>query len=177
MARSYIYDLDASHDAQERYQLTEAEIRELHARELEEFEDKTPMTAYEKRALRKWVASGHSLRESPGSKYVFDIGMDFLDVYRTDHEIAAAIHGKTPAEKEAYIREYTGYTEPSPTERERFEAVKATPVYVQKKYEKLFRKMLLLEDYLTKKGLWSDAKKYLEDHADDEIPTDFSFIL
>lgn len=177
MAESYIYDIDARNAAQEGYQLTEAELRELNARELEQFEQKVPMTASEKKALRKWVALGHSLRESPGSRYVIDIGMDFLDVYRTDHEIAAAVRGKTPAEKEAYIKEYIGYTEPSPVERERFEAIEATPAYVQKKYEKLYRQMLLLEDYLDEKGLWSDAQKYLENHTEDEIPTDFSFIL
>ena len=70
------------------------------------------MTPAEKRALRKWVASGHSAAESPGSKYICDIGMDFLDVYRADHEIAAAIRGMTRAEKTAYIKEYTGYGSP-----------------------------------------------------------------
>lgn len=69
------------------------------------------MTPAEKRALRKWVASGHSAAESPGSKYICDIGMDFLDVYRADHEIAAAIRGMTRAEKTAYIKEYTGYVD------------------------------------------------------------------
>jgi hypothetical protein len=37
--------------------------------------------------------------------------MDFLDVYRADHEIAAAIRGITRVEKTAYIKEYTGYVD------------------------------------------------------------------
>jgi hypothetical protein len=176
MAMKYSYDIDAIYESPE-YTYKEAYVRAMNARELAELEEKVPMTAPEKRALRKWVASGHSWRESPGSRYVCDIGMDFLDVYRTDHEIAAATRGMTRAEKEAYIKEYTGYTDPTAEERERYEAVKATPAYVQKKYEKLYRQMLLLWRYLAEEGLWDEATGYLEEHKDDEIPVEFSFIL
>ena len=118
-----------------------------------------------------------SWRESPGSRYVCDLGMDFLDVYRIDHEIAVATRGMTPAEKEVYIKEYTGYTDPTPEERERYEAVKSTPEYVQKKYAEIYRRMLLLWRYLAEEGLWNEATEYLEEHKDDEMPLDFSFIL
>ena len=109
MARNYDVDDDALYADPEHYRFSEKEIRSLNVRALEEYELRVPMTPAEKRALRKWVASGHSVGESPGSKYICDIGMDFLDVYRADHEIAAAIRGKTKAEKIAYIKEYTGY--------------------------------------------------------------------
>ena len=135
------------------------------------------MTPAEKRALRRWVASGHSVYESPGSRYICDLGMDFLDVYRADHEIAAAIRGKTKAEKEAYIKEYTGYVDPTPEEIERMDAIKNTPAYVQKKYEDLARQMFILWDFLAEEGIWGEAKQYMEDHKDDEYPVDFSFIL
>jgi hypothetical protein len=103
--------------------------------------------------------------------------MDFLDVYRADHEIAAAIRGMTRAEKTAYIKEYTGYVDPTPEELERMDAIRNTPAYVQKKYEKLVRQVFLLWDFLAEEGLWHEAKEYLEDHKDDEIPIDFSFVL
>ena len=114
MARNYDIDDDAFYAAPEHYRFSEDEIRSLNARALEDYELRVPMTPAEKRALRKWVASGHSVGESPGSKYICDLGMDFLDVYRADHEIAAAIRGKTKAEKIAYIKEYTGYVDPTP---------------------------------------------------------------
>ena len=48
---------------------------------------------------------------------------------------------------------------------------------MQKKYEKLVRQVFLLWDFLAEEGLWHEAKEYLEDHKDDEIPIDFSFVL
>lgn len=177
MAGKYDFNNDAFYTAPENRRFTEEEVRALNARDLENYESRVPMTPAEKRALRKWVAAGHSVRESPGSRYICDIGMDFLDVYRADHEIAAAIRGKTRAEKIAFIKEYTGYVDPTPEERERLDAIRNTPVYVQKKYEKLSRQMFLLWDFIAEEGLWHEAKEYLEDHKDDEMPMDFSFIL
>lgn len=176
MARNYDVD-DALYADPEHYRFSKKEIRSLNVRALEEYELRVPMTPAEKRALRKWVASGHSVGESPGSKYICDIGMDFLDVYRADHEIAAAIRGKTKAEKIAYIKEYTGYVDPTPEELERMDAIRNTPVYVQKKYEKLSRKLFLLWEFLAVEGLCQEAREYLEEHKDEEMPMDFSFIL
>ena len=177
MARNYDVDDDALYADPEHYRFSEKEIRSLNVRALEEYELRVPMTPAEKRALRKWVASGHSVGESPGSKYICDIGMDFLDVYRADHEIAAAIRGKTKAEKIAYIKEYTGYVDPTPEELERMDAIRNTPVYVQKKYGKLSRKLFLLWEFLAVEGLCQEAREYLEEHKDEEMPMDFSFIL
>jgi hypothetical protein len=177
MARNYDVDDDALYADPEHYRFSEKEIRSLNVRALEEYELRVPMTPAEKRALRKWVASGHSVGESPGSKYICDIGMDFLDVYRADHEIAAAIRGKTKAEKIAYIKEYTGYVDSTPEELERMDAIRNTPVYVQKKYEKLSRKLFLLWEFLAVEGLCQEAREYLEEHKDEEMPMDFSFIL
>lgn len=177
MARNYDADDNAFYSEPEHYQLSEEDIQALNVSALEDYELRVPMTPAEKRALRKWVASGHSVGESPGSKYICDLGMDFLDVYRADHEIAAAIRGKTKAEKIAYIKEYTGFVDPTPEERERMAAVRNTPVYVQKKYEKLSRKLFLLWEFLAAEGLCQEAREYLEDHKDDEMPIDFSFIL
>lgn len=177
MARRYDFNYEAFPAGPGHCRYTEEELRDIRARELDDYESRVPMTPAEKRALRKWVATGHSAAESPGSKYICDIGMDFLDVYRADHEIAAAIRGMTRAEKTAYIKEYTGYVDPTPEELERMDAIRNTPAYVQKKYEKLVRQVFLLWDFLAEEGLWHEAKEYLEDHKDDEIPIDFSFVL
>ena len=177
MARSYDNDGEAFYADPEKYKFTREEIQALNESDLREFEQRTPMTGPEKRALRKWVASGHSWRESPGSKYICDIGMDFLQVYRADHEIAAAVRGMTSEQKAAYIKEYTGYVDPTPEERERMEAVNNTPAYVSRRYEKMARQLFVLWDYLAEEGLYAEAKEYLEEHMDEDIPLPFSFIL
>ena len=60
---------------------------------------------------------------------------------------------------------------------ERMDAIRNTPVYVQKKYETLSRKLFLLWEFLATEGLCQEAREYLEDHKDEEVPMDFSFIL
>jgi hypothetical protein len=49
----------------EHYEFTPEDIAYSNAMELEKYEEETPMTPYEKRALRRWVASGHSVMEPP----------------------------------------------------------------------------------------------------------------
>lgn len=82
---------------------------------------KTPMTPYEKRALRRWVASGHSVREAPPSTYPCAYpshpAPDFLDVYRMDKELDAATKGMSRMKKLAFLQEYTGC--PAETNEER----------------------------------------------------------
>ena len=80
------------------------------------------MTPYERRLLRKWVISGHSPRENPGSRYICLSGSepyDFLDVYRMDREIRRDTKGMSAEQKEAYLKAYTGWidtydTDPQP---------------------------------------------------------------
>ena len=78
----------------------------------------TPMTKKEQRHLREWVKKGHSVRQSPGSKYLCDQHppLDFLDNYRQDQEIEQAIKGMTDAEAEKYLKEYMGYKDEDPHE-------------------------------------------------------------
>ena len=67
----------------------------------------------EKRLLRSWVASGHSVHENADSKYICLAGgsppFDFLDVYRMDREIQRDMKGMSEAEQEAYLKAYTGW--------------------------------------------------------------------
>ena len=76
------------------------------------YEARNPMSAGERRAARRWVKSGHSIYEPCVSKYLPDReDQDFLDVYRQNKEIEAAIRGMTPLEAEAYLKDYIGYQE------------------------------------------------------------------
>lgn len=73
MARRYDFNYEAFPAGPGHCRYTEEELRDIRARELDDYESRVPMTPAEKRALRKWVASGHSAAESPGSKYICDI--------------------------------------------------------------------------------------------------------
>jgi len=84
------------------------------------------MTPYEKRALRRWVASGHSVMEAPPSRYACIHCCypppSFLDVYREDKQLDAATRGMTKSEKASYLKEYVGFPEESAEERAQREA-------------------------------------------------------
>ena len=84
----YLFDWETFYRDPERFTFTEDDIMYWNLRELKNYEFDVPMTPAEKRALRKWVASGHSVHEPRGSRYVFTSGdQDFLDVYRMDREL------------------------------------------------------------------------------------------
>ena len=73
---------------------------------------------YEKKLLRKWVMSGHSPRENPGSRYLCLTGSepyDFLDVYRMDQEIRRDMKGMDKDEQKSYLMEYMGWTDDEPS--------------------------------------------------------------
>ena len=123
----YLFDWETFYMDPERYTFTEDDIMYWNLRELKNYEFDVPMTPAEKRALRKWVTSGHSVREPRGSRYVFTSkDQDFLDVYRMDREIRRELRGKTKAEREKYLKEYMGWENslpfsPSPREKGRLE--------------------------------------------------------
>lgn len=109
----YCFDYDAFKADPENYVFTPEDCAYLNAMELEEYELEVPMTPYEKRLLRNWVASGHSVHENAGSKYICLAGgsppFDFLDVYRMDRKIRHDMKGMSEAEQEAYLKAYTGW--------------------------------------------------------------------
>lgn len=110
----YCFDYEAFEADPESYAFTLEDIAYLNAMELERYEREVPMSCYEKKLLRKWVMSGHSPRENAGSKYFCLTGSkpyDFLDVYRMDREIRRNMKDMSRAEQEAYLKEYTGWTE------------------------------------------------------------------
>lgn len=152
---------------------TEKEILLLNKKELDEYEAKYPMTPAEKRALRRWVSSGHSVHEHPGSRYICLQGVcpphDFLDVYRMDREIRQALKGKSRAEREQYLKEYTGYEE-SPEAAPESIAWKQLPEPVKDRLRQLERKAFYLSMFIGQQGLSKESEEFLKDNMDDPIP-------
>ena len=108
----YCFDWVAFEADPESFVFTPNDIAYMNARALESYELKVPMTSYEKKALRKWVMSGHSPYENPGSKYLPVIDMmpyDFIDVYRLDKEVAKDIKGMNEDEYLTYVKDYFGW--------------------------------------------------------------------
>ena len=101
------FDYEAFETDPENYRFTAEDLAYLNALEPERYEAAVPMTPYERRLLRKWVISGHSVHDNPGSRYICIAGhppaSNFLDVYRMDREIRAATKGMTSKEWEAYL--------------------------------------------------------------------------
>ena len=112
--KDHCFDYETFEKDPEGYKFTEADIAYCNVEELEKYLRKYHVTAYEKRLLINWVASGHSVYEAPASKYICLCGSDpydFLDVYRMDREITKATKGMSQKDKEAYIKAYTGWTD------------------------------------------------------------------
>jgi len=156
---------------------TPEEIQRLKEEELEDYERKVAMTPAEKRALRKWVSEGHSVAENPGSRYICTYGMypppDYLDVYRMDREIRSGLRGKTRAEKTAYLKEYAGYGEETPQEKQEREDAANTPDSVKEYIHKLEREVFYLWLFLSRENMEADAREYVEENRDEPIPFEF----
>ena len=174
----YCFDWETFESDPENYVFTKEDIAYSNAIELEKYEQETPMTPYEKRALRRWVASGHSVMETPPSRYpcihCCYPPPSFLDVYREDKQLDAATKGMSRAEREAYLREYLGSEEEPEEERKAGEEQKRlheqTPEPVRKTIERLQRKIFYLFMFLGEQDLYTEAAEYLEEHMDEPAP-------
>ena len=170
----YCFNWETFEADPERYVFTKDDIAYSNAMELEKYEQETPMTPYEKRALRRWVASGHSVMEAPPSRYACIHCCypppSFLDVYREDKQLDAATRGMTKSEKASYLKEYVGCPEESEEERAQREANQhlheQTPEAAREVIRTLQRKIFYLSTFLAEQGLSSEAEDYLSDHMD-----------
>ena len=153
--------------------ITEEEILLHNTRELEEYEAKHPMTPAEKQALRKWVASGHSVYEAPGSPYICLYGAypprDYLDVYRMDREIKQSLKGKSAEERERYLKEYVGYSVPPKRTPESI-TWKHLPEPIKDRIRKMEREAFYLSMFIAQEGLWEESRQFLDDNMDNPIP-------
>ena len=156
---------------------TANEIQQLNMRELADYEEKVPMTPAEKRILRKWVASGHSVKEHPASRYVSLYGAwpppDFLTVYRMDKEIQRGLKGKTKAEQVSYLKRYTGYEEAAGEEEAERIAREQTPDLIKARIRKLERELFYIWLFLSQEGLCEEAHDFVADHKNEPIPFEF----
>lgn len=170
--RLYTYtDIDG-----EEYTYTQEEIQEYNRQVLQEYEERVSMTPYEKRALRKWVASGHNPLEHPGSRYICLAGAypppDFLSVYRMDRELKQAMKGMTKAERTAYLQDYTGYEE-EPEEVQELRKLKdITPPFARDYIHRLERKDFYTREFLSHNSYprLAELNKYVEEHLDEPLP-------
>lgn len=156
----------------------EENIRASHKRELGDYEQNVPMTSNEKQALRRWVLSGHSVYEAPVSKYACLCGewpTDFLDVYRLDKELDAAVQGKNAIEREIYLRQYFGDEEEVPLEKAKQESWEELPKQVRDYVRKLKREVFYLWIFLTEQGLWEDAREFMEENRNEPAPFEESW--
>lgn len=167
------FEADTGHDA-----FTADDIAYMNAMELEKYEAETPMTPYEKRALRRWVVSGHSPREAPPSKYgcIYPShpAPDFLEVYRTDRTLDSATKGMSDEQRIAYLKDYIGYTDGTEEERQARadnECLHSqTPEKAREKIRMLQRKLHYAWLYMAQEGIWEEAEEFIREHMDDPVP-------
>lgn len=142
----------------------------------EEFRDYTAqniMSRYERRLLREWVRSGHSVYDTVESRYLPGPAyppMDFLDAYRLDRELSKAMKGMNRSERAAYLKDYTGYEDPTQEEVSMEEARGNTPELIKDRIRHLERERFHLWEFIWQEGLGDEAREFMEEHADDQVP-------
>jgi hypothetical protein len=174
----YGFDWESFEADPDHYKFTEEDLAYFNAIELEKYERVTPMTPYEKRALRRWVASGHSVMETPPSRYgcVYPShpAPDFLEVYRTDRELDAATKGMTEEQRIAYLKDYIGYTDETEQERQEREdkelLYSQTPEKAKEKIRMLQRQLHYSWMFMAQEGIWEEAESFIREHIDEPAP-------
>lgn len=174
----YCFDWQSFEADPGRYVFTKDDIAYGNAMELERYELETPMTPYEKRALRRWVASGHSVMEPPPSRYACvhckTPPPDFLEVYRTDRELDAATKGMSKEEKKRYLLEYAGFPAETDEERrargENERLHRETPDRAKETIRKLKRELCHTWVFLAQEGLFQEADDYVRSRMDEPTP-------
>ena len=162
--------LDNERNTMDNTEFTKEEMQEYLLDQYKEYISFTPMTPYERRLLYKWVASGHSVYTSPGSKYLPDGGSykSFLEVYRIDRDLSIEMKGMKPAERVSYLKAVTGWVEPTPEEVLDFRARKAANDDVKAYVRVIQRELSHLWDFVWQEGLLDDARAYVDELKDEE---------
>ncbi len=140
--------------------------------EYQDYIAKKPMTPYERRLVRKWVKEGNSVYECTQSRYYGESAypMEFLEMYRMDREIDRDLQGKTPKEREEYLKHLFYYDEEPDDEKALREAKPETPEVVSEYIRKLEREAFHLFAFIMGEGLYQEAMEYVNKHMDEEIP-------
>ena len=141
--------------------------------EYEDYIHDNKLSKYERQLLRKWVREGHSVYEpvdpqyAPGPPYP---PMDFIEAYRFDRSIREEMRGMSKKEKDAYLKDLYGYTEPSPEEIAMAEAKLNTPKLIEDRVRQLERNLFHLWDFVQSYGLYCEAMEYVDELKDEKIP-------
>lgn len=140
--------------------------------EYQDYIAKKPMTPYERRLVREWVKEGNSVYGCTQSRYYGESAypMEFLEVYRSDRAIDKELQGKTPQEREAYLKDLLGYQEEPAEEKELRKAKAATPEPVNAHIRKLEWELFHIWAFIIEKGLCSEAMEYVNEHKNEESP-------
>ena len=140
------------------------ERREFLKKELKEYEEITPMTKPERKALHEWVDAGYSVHENSAcAVYEGGIPLDFLTVYRDEEEIRRATVGMSSEEARKYALAYYGWDEPEPKEVYTMDSLK-------NRIRKLERELFYVWDFIGQEGFWNEASEYVNEHRDEPIP-------
>jgi len=94
--------------------MMEQEKTALHWEEYKEYIENNKMSSYERKLLRDWVRSGHSVYETVDSRYLpgpSEPPMDYLDAYRLDKELRDQMKGMTRSEKTAYLKAWLNWND------------------------------------------------------------------
>ena len=131
---------------------------------------RTPMTTKERRALRKWVRTGHSVYESPASQFLGESATPspVLDTYRMDEDFRKETHGMTPERRRKYMEEVTGWANDDDEGQEFAEKPSASTGP-----EMRHREMYYLWEFIAAEGLQEEAREYLDDHMDHKSPFEY----
>lgn len=146
---------------------------DLHWEEFREYTEANSMSKYERRLLRDWVRSGHSVYETVQSRYLPGPSyppMDFLRMYRFDRKLTEDMKGMTHAEKEAYLKACMGWDELTSKEIAMEEARARTPELIRQRVVRLERELFSLWKFVTREGLEEEAMEYVEERKDEAIP-------
>lgn len=150
-----------------------ATMEDLRWKEYSKYISENTVSKYERKLLRDWVRSGHSVYETVESRYLPGPAyppMDFIGAYRLDRELSEDMKGMTNAEKGVYLKAYIGYEEPTPEEIAEAEAKKSTPKLIEERVRRLERDLFHLWEFVWKEGLGDEAEEYVNERKDDAIP-------
>lgn len=141
-------------------------LQELHEQEYKEYIHTVPLSRYEQHLLRKWVAEGHSVYESAGSRYLPDFypPRTFIDCYREDRAIEKELRGKSSKEREQYLKSYTGWD--NFTRKEQFLNKEAVKESLRQKNREIF----YLWEFIQNEGLWEEAMEFIDENINEPVP-------
>lgn len=146
---------------------------ELRWEQFREYTEENSMSRYERRLLRDWVRSGHSVYETVESRYLPGPAyppMDFLDAYRLDRGLREDMRGMTDDEKTAYLKAFMGYDEPLPEQAALAEVKSHTPKSADDHIRHLERELHNLWCFVWQEGLGDEAREFVAERKNDAIP-------